>query len=70
LFLSARAGVGAGALLELGLKNPPSPSGCPTPCVLLEGMSTFIDLLFIILLAAASVSSVLLCLEIRDPSRR
>jgi len=33
-------------------------------------MSTFIDLLFIILLAAASVSSVLLCLEIRDPSRR
>ena len=49
---------------------PASPSRCPTPCVLLAGVNTFIDLLFHMLLFVAVLSTGLLMAELRGIARR
>jgi len=51
-------------------KIPAYPSRCPTPCVLLAGVNTFIDLLFITLTATAAVSAFLLLAELWGTTRR
>jgi len=45
---------------------PASPSRCPTPCVLLGRMNTFIDLFFHALLFVTVLSTGLLIAELRD----
>ena len=40
------------------------PSGCPTPCVLLARMNTFVDLLFIILATIATLSAAILLIDL------
>jgi len=47
-----------------------SPNRCPTPCVLLPGVNTFIDILFITLTTTAAVSAFLLLAELQDTTRR
>ena len=49
---------------------PASPSGCPTPRVLLAGVNTFIDLLFITLATTAAVSALLLLADLWGGARR
>jgi len=51
------------------LKNPASPHQCPTPCVLLTGVNTLIDLLFILLAATSGLSALLLLAELWDSAR-
>jgi hypothetical protein len=51
------------------LKNPASPRRCPTPCVLLKGVNTLIDLLFILLAATSGLSALLLLAELWDSAR-
>jgi len=46
------------------------PRGCPTPCVLLVRMNTFIDLFFHALLFIAVLSTGLLIAELRGTMRR
>jgi hypothetical protein len=47
-----------------------SPSRCPTPRVLLAGVNTFIDLLFIALAATAAASTLLLLADFWGSTRR
>ena len=49
---------------------PASPSRCPTPCVLLAGVNTLIDLLFTILAATSAISTLLLLVELWESTRR
>lgn len=49
---------------------PPSPNRCPTPCVLLARMDTFIDLFFVILALLAIVSAILLLGVLAEMTRR
>ena len=46
------------------------PRGCPTPCVLLGRMNTFIELFFHALLFIAVLSTGLLIAELRDARPR
>lgn len=53
-----------------GENFPASPRGCPTPRVPLAGVNIFIDLLFIILAATATLSTLLLLAECRETGHR
>ena len=57
-------------LFRFSLKNPASPHRCPTPRVLLAGVNTLIDLLFILLAATSGLSALLLLAELWDSARR
>lgn len=50
--------------------NPASPRRCPTPRVPLAGVNTFIDLLFLTLVLTATISTLLLLVELWETSRR
>ncbi len=52
------------------LDFPASPRRCPTPRIPLAGVNTFIDLLFLTLVLTATVSALLLLVELWETSRR
>ena len=47
-----------------------SPRQCPTPRVLLTGVNTLIDLLFIVLATTSAISALLLLVELWESARR